>query len=73
MKEQSVTDATMATIGSKATYTGATSSIIGWLVSSEFGVLVGVFIGLAGLFINWYYKHRQDKREEAEHRKRMGG
>jgi len=71
MKEHGITDATMATIGSKATYTGATSSIIGWLMSSEFGVLAGIMIGIAGLLVNWYYRHRQDKRDEEEHRKRM--
>lgn len=64
-------DATMAALGSKATYTGASTSIVGWFLSSQFGVLAGILIGLAGLYINWYYRHKQDKREEAEHKRRM--
>lgn len=62
---------TMAAIGSKATYTGASTSIVSWFLSSQFGVLAGVLIGIAGLMINWYYKYKQDKREEEEHKKRM--
>jgi len=71
MKEQQTLDATMAALGSKATYTGASTSIVGWVLSSQFGVLAGILIGLAGLCINWYYRHKQDKREEAEHKRRM--
>ncbi len=73
MKELDMTahDQAMAAIGSKATYTGASTSVVGWILSSQFGVLVGILIGLAGLMINWYYRHKQDRREEAEHKKRM--
>lgn len=71
MKEQQTLDATMAALGSKATYTGASTSIVGWFLSSQFGVLAGILIGIAGLCVNWYYKHKQDKREEAEHKRRM--
>jgi len=71
MKEQQTLDATLAALGSKATYTGASTSIVGWFLSSQFGVLAGILIGLAGLCINWYYRHKQDKREEEEHKKRM--
>lgn len=69
--EQQTLDATMAALGSKATYTGASTSIVGWFLSSQFGVLAGILIGIAGLCINWYYRHKQDKREEAEHKRRM--
>lgn len=65
-------DATMAAIGSKATYTGAGASVMGWVFSSEFGVLFGIFLGLSGLAINWYYKAKADRREQAEHDRRMG-
>lgn len=71
MKEQQTLDATMAALGSKATYTGASTSIVGWFMSSQFGVLAGILIGIIGLCVNWYYKHKQDKREEAEHKRRM--
>lgn len=68
---QATVDATMATIGSKATYTGASASVLGWMISSEFGVIFGLFLGVAGLGINWYYRHKEDKRQQAEHNRRM--
>lgn len=71
-EQQTAFDATMAAAGSKATYTGATTSVVGWVLSSEFGVLVGLLLGVGGFAINWYYKHKQDKREQAEHDRRMG-
>lgn len=65
-------DATMAAVGSKATYTGAGASIMGWVLSSEFGVLIGLLLGLGGFAVNWFYKHKEDKRQQAEHERRMG-
>lgn len=70
---QATIDATMAAVGSKATYTGASASVLGWIISSEFGVLFGLFLGVAGLGINWFYKHKEDKRQQAEHDRRMRG
>ena len=75
-------DAVMATAGSKATYTGAGMTVGGWLLSSEFAVLSGLLIGLAGLAIQWYYKHKltnteirlkeeQAQREREAHEARM--
>lgn len=71
-EQQATFDATMAAAGSKATYTGATTSVVGWVLSSEFGVLIGLLLGVGGFAINWYYKHKEDKRQQAEHERRMG-
>lgn len=62
---------TIMTVSSKATYSGAGMSIGGWFVSSEFAVLAGLIIGVAGFFLNWYYRHKRDKREQLEHFARM--
>jgi hypothetical protein len=70
-EQQATFEATMAAAGSKATYTGAGASVMGWVLSSEFGVLFGVFLGLGGLAINWYYKYKEDKRQQQEHDRRM--
>lgn len=70
---QATVDATLATVGSKATYTGASASVLGWMFSSEFGVLFGLFLGLAGLAVNWYYRAKEDKRQQLEHERRMRG
>lgn len=71
-EQQATLDATIASVGSKATYTGATTSVLSWVLSSEFGILFGLMLGFGGFIINWYYKHKQDKREQAEHNRRMG-
>ncbi len=71
-EQQTAFDATMAAAGSKATYTGATTSVVGWVLSSEFGVLVGLMLGVGGFIINWYYKAKEDRRQQAEHDRRMG-
>jgi heme/copper-type cytochrome/quinol oxidase subunit 2 len=65
-------DATMAAVGSKATYGGASATVASWFVSSEFGMLMGIFIGIIGLLINFYFKHKEDKRRQEEHDRRMG-
>ena len=72
-------ETTAAALGSKATYAGSTTSIVGWLMSNEFAVVSGMVLGLAGLVINWYYKRKsdlrvaaykalEDERAEIEHR-----
>lgn len=75
-------DAALATIGSKSTYAGASVTVTGWLLSSEFAVLVGMLLGLAGFLVNWYYRHKltnteirlreaQEQREREEHAAKM--
>lgn len=70
MKQEAL-EASIAASASKATYGGATTIGIGWLMSNEFAVLVGMVIGLAGFLVNLYYRWKQDRREEAEHKARM--
>ncbi len=66
-------DAALAAAGSKATYTGAGASILGWMMSSQAGILFGIVLGVGGFIINWYYRHKEDKRQQAEHERRMRG
>lgn len=70
MKSESI-DAAIAASASKATYTGAGMSVTGWLLSNEFAVLFGLILGLAGFLLNWYYKAKDDRRREREHRALM--
>lgn len=65
-------DATLAAVGQKATAAGATTSVVGWLLSSEFGFLVGIVLTVAGFCVNWYYKAKEDRRRQREHEARMG-
>lgn len=67
----SAASAAVAGWASKATYTGAGAFIVGWLTSSEFGVLIGLLLGVGGFLVNWYYKARQDRRDEQAHVAKM--
>ena len=71
MKEQTL-EATISTVASKATYTGAGTSVMGWVLSSEFTILIGLMVAIGGFLVNWYYKHKEDRRQQAEHDRRMG-
>ncbi len=66
-------DATMAAVGSKTTYAGSSTSVVAWILSSEFGMLAGLVLAAAGFMVNWYYKHKEDKRQQLEHERRMMG
>lgn len=69
--KQTTIDATLAAAGSKATYAGAGTSLLSWLVSSEAGVVFGIVLGVVGLLVNLYFKWRDDKRQQIEHEARM--
>lgn len=64
-------ETTAATLGSKAAYTGASTAVGSWLLSSEFGVFAGLLIGVLGLLTNLFFQHKRDRREEREHERRM--
>ena len=71
MKDQTL-EATVSAAASKATYTGAGTSVMGWMLSSEFTILIGLLVAIGGFLVNWYYKAKEDKRQQAEHDRRMG-
>lgn len=71
MRAQETLDATIAAAGSKTTYAGATTSVAGWIFSSEFAALCGIIVGVVGLLVNYWFKRREDIRQQAEHEARM--
>lgn len=62
----------IAAAGSKATNIGAGATVASWFLSSEFGMLMGILIGVAGLTTNFYFKYKDDKRKQEEHDRKMG-
>lgn len=64
-------DATAATFGTKATYTGGGTAVVGGLTSNELLTIIGVVIALLGFLTNFYFQHRRDQREAREHERRM--
>lgn len=64
-------DQTISGVGHKFTIGGSIWSLFSWLASSQAGVLFGILLGITGLLVNWYFKRRQDEREQREHEARM--
>lgn len=61
----------LADAGHRTAQAGGGITIVSWLTSSQGGVAIGILIGVIGLVIQWYYRRKQDQREEAEHQLRM--
>ena len=62
----------MADKSSIATYIGGgISAFWGILTSQEFGILIGMLVGIAGLCLNYYYKKRDDKYKLADERRKQ--
>lgn len=53
-------------IANGSQYGGAGGALIFGLTANEFAAIAGVIIALAGFLVNWYYKHKADKRAEKE-------
>lgn len=64
-KHELTLDAALVATGSKATYSGAGITIGGYLLSSEFAVAFGMLIGVIGLAVQWYYRHKLTNAEIA--------
>lgn len=62
---------TAASAASKASITGSVVTTVSWINSSNFGMWAGIAIGLAGLFVNAYFKNKANKRAEEAHRAYM--
>lgn len=76
-------DAAMATAGHATAQTGAGVTVIGGLMLNEVAIIVGMLVGLLGLAVQWYYKHKltvieiklreeEAERSRAEHDAKMG-
>jgi len=64
-------DSTVAAVASKLTGAGSVMTMFGWFTSSNFGMWAGILIGILGLVVNWYFKHRGDRRAEEAHKAYM--
>lgn len=53
---------------SRVTYGGVGTSIVAGLAQIDWAMWVGVLVAIIGLIVNFYYKYKQDRREEEEHR-----
>lgn len=69
--EKEAIEAATAAVATKSQYGGAAASVLGWMLSSEFTVIVGLLVAVGGFAVNWYYKARANKRAEALFQARM--
>jgi hypothetical protein len=65
-------DSFLAWVSRVVAQVGGWGAFISWLLSEKGVALIGVGIGLAGLALQFYFQRKRDKREDAEHRARMG-
>lgn len=56
-----------------ASYAGGAVSIFSALTWTDIGVIVGILTALATFGFNFWFRLRQDRREEREHNLRVGG
>lgn len=56
-----------------ASYAGGIASVLSALTLTEWGVIIGILTALATFGFNIWFRWRQDKREQLEHRLRIGG
>lgn len=65
-----MTDSTIAKITAPATTITGTGTAAGgyWFFDflTVYGVAIGLFFTLFFGFVNWYYRHKEDKRREIE-------
>lgn len=52
---------------------GGSGSAVYFAWGDFIGMAGGIFVGLVGLAITYYFQRRRDKREQAEHERRMKG
>jgi hypothetical protein len=57
----------VSSVASKATYGGAGTSVIGWLLSSQGSVLIGILVAVIGLIVNLVCRIREEKRRTQRH------
>ena len=68
---QEAADATIAAVAQKFAYGGATTAFIGGVSANSIAAIGGLIVGIIGLIVTVYYKHRADQRAEDRHKAQM--
>ena len=67
MAMKSETVEVVSSVASKATYGGAGTSVVGWMLSSHGSVLIGILVAVVGLIVNVVCRVREEKRRTQRH------
>lgn len=57
-------DSAAAHVGTGVALTGSGAAIVGGFTVSDWGVIVGIFTAILGLVIQFWFKWREDQRQE---------
>jgi len=63
-ENQEITEAAISAAASKVTYAGSATVGFGWLATNEAAIVMGIFIGLAGLLVNIIFKWLEHQQRE---------
>lgn len=59
--QQETVDTAHATAATVASYASSGGLVIMGLTMHDIAALVGIVLGLATFFVNWYYRHKESK------------
>ena len=71
MAEQSLTEAGVTALATKASYATSAATVVAGFTIGEWAGLIGIGATLATFAANLYFRWRADQREEREHQLRM--
>lgn len=65
------TSEVIASIATKATYSGGATAVVGGFTANEIAAFVGAAVAVLGLVVQVIFKVRADRREAEMHRARL--
>jgi hypothetical protein len=71
MSKETINDAAVAALATKASYATSAATVIAGFTIGELAGLIGIGATLATFVANIYFRWRADQREEREHRLRV--
>lgn len=70
MRDQA-TEATIAAVAQKVSAGGGSLALVGGLTANDIAAFGGLLIAVIGLFVQFYYKRKDDRRQDELHRARL--
>ena len=60
-------ESSVVAVANKLTVAGSAGTLLAWATSSNLGMWVGIAIGIGGLWLNYHYKRKNDRRNQDAH------
>lgn len=65
------TDAAIAGFANKTSIGAAVVSVFSWVQAQDIGFWLGIVVAVAGLWVNYHFKRRDDRRKQERHEVEM--